>query len=498
MNWSYRSAHIPAVPDIHCKHLFKYSFIVVMTLSWFFLMGPVMGYTETGVCPAGGGSVSDAEPSSAAKMPDDLLALKIYRVENGKMGTRVFDGDSLKQSGSLSISGYVSGIVAVGKPGLDIRVDGKSMSPVRQEANGEFSLGYYGTINPAQLVKSNPIGNSDLLVTESAVLTQNSRSRSDCPEVYSFFPSVPGDTVCSKSNFRVEISTGDAAYRLGISHSGGIDTQACASEGVCGFRYIGLQKTDLDHALADSDDRLQAISDGVAAVESAFHTDLVKTVHVIAYDDIRNAVTCLNQNDIWFYINTFKDEPVNELAVIAEHEALHILVDKLNLTANSDVRKMFADLKGFNDFSIERFQIVSRGHTPSKVRLDKGEDGFFFEFISERNFLNGMKGGHPQENLDEFCASFLHTLMYPDRFEANLTHPLPASGGASMIPDIQERENIISRYIGLLKIVRSLLVTDTAISGTDFQTVSDRFFLQHLNMLENLSQTVAEASASRQ
>jgi hypothetical protein len=26
-----------------------------------------------------------------------------------------------------------------------------------------------------------------------------------------------------------------------------------------------------------------------------------------------------------------------------------------------------------------------------------------------------MNGGHSRDNLDEFCASFLHTLMYIDR-----------------------------------------------------------------------------------
>lgn len=467
----------------------KYIIFFLTVFAGLFVLYPATGYGKPGICPGGG--------AGGPGLEDNLLALKIYRVDNGKMETRVFDRGFLAKTGSLHIPGYVDGMVAVGRPGLTIRVDGNLMSPVRPGADGEISLGYYGIINPAQLVRPDPAATHSPQATESAAAAETARSGPAALEVYSLFSQVPGDTISDKSDFLMEISSGPyPSSQLLISQSGGLDPEVYISEGVCDFRFTGLSRKALEQSLDDMEDRLQAVSDGIAAVESTFQTDLVKTVYIIAYDDIRNAVTCLNQKNIWFYIHTFRDEPIKELKVIAEHEALHILVDRLDLTSNSNIRKIFADLKGLKDVSIERFQIVSCGYTPSKVRFREGKDGYFFEFISERNFLDGMKGGHPEENLDEFCASFLHSLMYPDRLEVNLARILPVKEGNVVIPEDQVRENIINRYISLLKIVRRILVTDSVITGTDFQTVSDQFFLQHLNMLENMRQTVA-VQASR-
>lgn len=439
----------------------------------------------TGIVHADDMPLRTSDPGVVSSPPalDDLLAIKIYRVHNGKMASRTFYRDSIK-SETFSIPGYISGIVVVGKPGLSVKVAGKPMSPVDPGTDGEFSLGYYGRINPAQMLRSDK--NETNRLAEPAIYKEGKRQESK-PKVYSYFPLVPADTINKKSNFLVEISSGKSSpHQLHFSHSGVVDQDLSGSERKYHFQYAGFKKKELATGIKGMDERRMAISDGIAAVESYFKINLVNRVNFINYDGIYNAVTYLNQDDIWFYINILKDEPLEELTVIAQHETLHILVDKLNLTSNTNIRKIFADLKGFHDFSIERYQVVSRGHTPSDARMQTGEDGAFFEFISERNYLNNMKGGHPQGNLDEFCTSFLHTLMYPERFEANLK-----KGGSLHITDKQTREMILDRYISMLKEVRKALMTDAA-SNTDFQMVSNQF-LQQLDILEAVNQSIAKA-----
>jgi hypothetical protein len=409
----------------------------------------------------------DKETISSASGLDGLLALKIYRVNNGKMNARTFSRDALRQSGSISIPGYVSGIVVVGEQGLSVRVAGKPMSPVKPDAAGEFSLGYYGSIDPSQMIRP----------SDDRILSNQYASDSK-PEVYSYFPLVPADTIHGESEFIIEISSGQSSpHQLKLSHKGLIERHVPSSRNTYQYRYTGFTG-DPAEEIKDLEDRCQAIAAGIAAVESYAGVDLINTVNIINYDDIHNAVTYLNHNDIWFYINTLKNEPIDELTVIAQHEALHILVDKLNLTSNSHIRKLYADLKGFDPSSMERLQVVSQGTTPRNARLDKGRQGVFFEFISERNFFNGMKGGHPQENLDEFCTSFLHTVMHPELLQGNLM----AQGGSLKIQDAETREMILSTYIQMLNEVRETWIAGPGTGRMDAQ----------LAMLEKMNHFMTE------
>jgi hypothetical protein len=486
LNCSYETAATSFIRvNTHTHLFFKYIFFFLATLSLLLAVCPGTGHGQTvrSSSVPYGAFESEASPVSAL---NGLETLRIYRVYNGKMTTRTFDRDSLEAAESISIPGYVSGIVAVGKPGLSIRVAGKQMTPVQPDADGKFSLGYYGIISPAQLTKTKN-NNFSLNVTNAAMLPGKDYSRPSKPTVYTFLPLVPADTITDNTEFLLEISSDQSPpHRLPVFHGGATDRNVQRSEGTYNFQYIGFEKNDLPRIVNDTEKRLQAISEGVAAVESYFQTDLVKAVNIINYDDIYNAVTYLDHEEIWFYINTFKDEPIDELKVIAQHEALHILVDKLGLTANKEIREMFAELKGFHEFSMERYQLMSHGNFPSSARLKKGEEGDFFEFISERNYLDGMKGGHPQGNLDEFCTSFLHTLMYPERFETNLME----GGGSLRIIDSQTRENILDRYISLLKIVRNEMKDDGASSVIDVRTVSHQVRHQ-LDALKNLDPAVA-------
>lgn len=407
----------------------------------------------------------------------DLLGLQIYQVRDGKMEQQWFDADHLKDRRSLSLSGYVSGIVAVGRPGLFVQVNGKPMSEMRPDKNGNFSLGYYGVLEPDRRIQSPMTANGQADTAGSGTLTSKYPSGDFVPKVYGLFPPVPADTISEGAWITLSVSSGESPpEKLHIFHSRSVASDVPGSEGIRAFRLTGIRKKAIRHAYPDAEARLRAICKGIAAVETAFHTDLVRTVHVLAYDDIRNAVTFPNNRDVWFYVNTFLQESVAELAVIAEHEALHILVDRLELTADTDLRKLFADLKGYDALSAERFLLVSRGRMVSGADRNPEKESVFFEFIKERNFFPGMKGGHPEDNLDEFCVSFLHTLMYPDLLEIHLNH---MSDSCNEIGPDTARQEITRTYTRLLKILQSVFAERFVAMNSDFYPPAGRFrFLQ--------------------
>lgn len=404
-----------------------------------------------------------AEDPGGSMFGKGLLGLQIYQVRDGKIEHHWFDADHLKDRRSISLSGYISGIVAVGRPGLSVQVNGRPMSEMRPDKNGKVSLGYYGVIEPDRRSQSPMTANGQA----------KSPSGGSVPKVYGLFPPVPADTISEGSRITLRVSSGQSPpEKLYIFHSRSVAPEVPGSEGVCDFRLTGIGEKEIRHGNPDAEARFRAICKGIVAVETAFHTELVRTVHVLAYDDFRNAVTFPNHRDVWFYVNTFLQESVAELTVIAEHEALHILVDRLELTADRDLRELFADLKGYHALSAERFHLVSRGRMVSGADRNPKKESIFFEFIKESNFFPGMKGGHPEDNLDEFSVSSLHTLMYPDLLEIHLNHMSDSWSGID--PDTA-RQEIIQTYTRLVTILQSVFAERSVAMNSDVYPPAGRF-----------------------
>ncbi len=431
----------------------------------FFFFSAAAG-AQTPVRPAQNSLALSVEDPGGSIFGKELLGLEIYQVRDGKMEQQWVDADHLKNHPSFSLSGYVSGIVAVGRPGLSVQVNGRPMSEMRPDKNGKVSLGYYGVLEPDRRIASPMAASKQADTAGSDTLAPKSPSGNSAPKVYGLFPPVPADTISEGARITLNVSSGQSSpEKLHIFHSQSVASDVPGSEAVCDFRLTGIRKESIRHASPDAQARFRAISKGISAVETAFHTDLVRTVHVLAYDDFQNAVTFPNHRDVWFYVNTFLQEPVEELEVIAEHEALHILVDRLELTADRDLRKLFADQKGYDGLSAERFQLVSRGRMVSGADRNPEKESVFFEFIKERNFFTGMKGGHPEDSLDEFCVSFLHTLMYPDLLEIHLNH---MSDAYNEIGPDTARQEIIQAYSRLLKIFQRVSAEQSVAMNSDF------------------------------
>ncbi|MGM0453120.1 MAG: hypothetical protein ACQERN_08135 [Thermodesulfobacteriota bacterium] len=398
---------------------------------------------------AGGAEKARSGPGDIS---DPVRAVKLYIVVNGQMQTRLLRPADFSEKTRFEIEGYVSGIAVIAAKPLTVRVAGQQLSPAVPDAEGKCSFGYYGDIRPAQFADDEKIqgygGRVPRYPAEKKILP---------PVVYACFPQVPADTVSRRPEFDIGFHGRQKDRRLTVSHS---RTRACPppentrrTSPERRYRYAG-PKTAINTADRQADkNRMEAIAGGIASVEAAFGVDIVSGVDILAYQGIHNAVTRAGEDRIWFYINAFKNEPVDELTVIAEHEALHLLVDRLGLARKGAIRRLFADLKGFDAFSKARFRLLTTGVVRADDRMKTGENGFFFEFVSEKNFLNGMKGGHPQADPDEFCTSFLHTLMYTDRFAANLNRLLTGGGGRTGRIQMAQRRFVLDTYLTLLRIV---------------------------------------------
>lgn len=428
---------------------------------------------------AAGSAAIAAGPEKAPKGPqfqaNSVRTVKLYVVVDGRMQTRALRPGKELERYHFKTKGYVSGIAVIGDSALSVHAAGRRLEAVSPNADGKCSFGYYGDIRPAQFA-ANPAA------AEARPLSAKDGGRQAV--VYSCFPPVPGDTVTHENAFDIAWRHGNNTRRLEIRHRGSqhLDAPPMYTKSDCQrqYRYIGAKPPAAKSNAPGFQRRLEAVASGIDAVEAAFGVRLVSAVNILGFDAIHNAVTCAGRDEIWFYIKAFEDEPLDELTVIAEHEALHLLVDRLRLTRKREVRDLFAELKGFGVFSKARFQLITEGVVGSADRMRKGEKGFFFEFISERHFLDGMKGGHPRADPDEFSTSFLHTLMYINRMAENLDQPLAGAGenGPARL-DAGQRHYIIDTYLTLLPVVGAAFESEYKAAACGFSSACATRFIEN-------------------
>ncbi len=379
------------------------------------------------------GSTVD-RPAATSDLHDTTLIF--FNIKNGKVRKSVYAPESLSANAEIIVDGYVAGIVALSGAEVDIYKDNIRMRKVSWQKDGTLYFDHFGKLSPTEM--SAPPATAH----DSGLMPVNG---------YSFFPKVTGDAVSPENRFMIDIQengkqTAVAVRQNGYRRLGGLQTQA--GDKWHRYRYIGDRLPALNTRLHDFEDRLRAIDEGISEVENIFQAPMVRNVNFVDYEGVQNALTRAGVDDIWFFVETFQNEPVAELKTIARHEVFHLLVDRYDFTKSTGVRKLFADLKGYGDLSLGRFLLVTRGingkGSESEVLSTANR---FFNFINEKNIIAGAKGGHSQDNLDEFCTSFLHSLLYPGQIKLRLNQPL--NKGNPSVPgyfQIDEKKEILSKY----------------------------------------------------
>lgn len=376
----------------------------------------------------------------------DVAAISLQVVKDGKMKRQIFLAENLIGAPVITVDGYVSGIVLLSNTPLDASVNHKPMNPIPIDPDGYYELKYYGNISRQDFWSTfMPPG-------REAPDTERIQGR------YAIFPKVPGDALSHAPDFQIVLNYQSVSRKVTIRQEASVKMDLCRMRPSAGsspeIYYLGNRPGQFDVKMEGFKQRMDAILTGIQSIEQKTGGRIVEAIHIIDLDTGRNAYSCNDENQIWLYNRVFWSEPIAELRVIAEHEAMHILSDRLGLADNSRMREMYADLMGFGLFSKERFYVIVSGTPPARKSDFRSPDtSNLFDFINEMNFIRGMNGGHSKDNMDEFCASFLHTLMYLDRLGSLLKAPIKSHAGASTQLSAAEQARLMADYERTLKAV---------------------------------------------
>jgi len=373
-------------------------------------------------------------------LPDDGALLGLHVVQDSRFRMIPLTNNDLRHLPSITVDGYLNGIVLLSKTPLHISIDNQRITPLQHDADGMLELNYYG------FAEQSDFWNRYLAVAKEA------GGGAPLQSGYSRFPKIPGDALSHAREVRIAITRNGIENGLTIRQkvpvkldTGGPDIDG---RNALGVYYLGNDTARFASAPADFRRRIRAVMEGIEAVEAAMGDTVVHRINLIDLEGMREAYTCYGESEIWLYTPLFWNEPVEELRSVAEHESMHILADRLGLPTNWRLRGLYADLMGFGPLSRERFSVMTTGRPPRVPATGQVAPGasHLFDFINETNFIRGMKGGHAQDDLDEFCASFLHTLLYIDRLGPLLDQPILSRDGSLRHLAADERRRLLADY----------------------------------------------------
>jgi hypothetical protein len=394
--------------------------------------------------PAGvsAGSALTASIQKTALMPNPQPYLPVYdlhkrtpvdgvclfTLHDKACKPQFYDRNELVKGRPLKIRGYVVGIVVFGADDLKVQLGKQQFCPIQSSTDGTFMVKGYGKVDPADLAARDHAPRPGGALQAPAADPPSTRP---IPSAYYYFPKVYGEAVSPQPKFELQLAGGAGRRIVEIEHQPiqRVDLSgAVRSHPATTFSYVGDRLNVLLSQQSDFRARLAAIAEGIKQVEDTFRVDLVQNVQLIDMNGKNNALTYDGLSTVWFYIDTVMGTSIKELRRMGSHEALHQLVYRTRLAYRSPIRRFFADLWGLDDFSVARFQVVTTGWFDSQSAYLPPSGGLFFSFINEKNFLNGMHGGHSQDNIDEFLVSFIHSLLHIDRLGHNLRFPVKLVG----------------------------------------------------------------------
>jgi hypothetical protein len=387
----------------------------------------------------GCGTVAYAAPSKGG-ITDKVRLLRIYEVHDGKARDQEVTSLELGSGDGILVKGYVNGIEVVCEEEMVVRVDGQKATKMGRTTDSPLSAKSFAPTGPS----ANPGSKTDP--------DPSAGNGKPTGVSYCYFPPVKGDAVSGQDRFTIAFELDGAVMEVPIRQTGYRTLQVMPEAGAgleptAVFRYLGSRIHDLSGA-RDFQGRAAALSTGIDNVERTFGKGLVTSVNIVDYSSLKNAVVCEDEKGMWIYRHTFEKESPEELVTIGQHEALHILVEMERLTRGLALREHFAQLLGYDDLSIDRFLLVTKGIVPPNRGKPAGASRKFFSFITERNYLAGAKGGHAEESIEEFCASFFHSLMHIERLERNLRQPVRLHPAADSVPlTLQDRTVILQNYV---------------------------------------------------
>ena len=373
---------------------------------------------------------------SNAPLLTDMAVLWLYVVKDGEVTKISYSKKTLPDTGLITVDGYVSGAVLLSLIPVTATVNHNAMSPVEKNGKGYFKLKHFGFVH------------QDKFWSNFLSFSPEWASKQIQEACYARFPKIPGDALCDASEFRITIVSQGGEAELTVRQDPQIDLNTLFSQGtperhLPRFYYLGKDCDQFSNAPAAFKKRIQAIISGIRRIETHTATPIVGRVNIIDYNGPYNAYTCLNENEIWLYSQLFWNETTQDLEIMAQHETLHILSDRLGLPDSEAIRFLYKKLKN-SGYDEENGLGIKGAHGPGQSA--SFQDEYIFDFINESNFVPGANGGHSQDSLDEFCVSFLHTLIFVDRLERQIDMPIRSKNGETVKLSAAQKASIVETY----------------------------------------------------
>lgn len=201
--------------------------------------------------------------------------------------------------------------------------------------------------------------------------------------------------------YYISFADSKSALRVGLEQS---SNDYIGSLGSTDFYFLGNNKNLLKSRVIGQ--KLSAIHRGIRKIEKFAGKEFVNKVNIVEFN-VNNAMANKNSPEIKFTTANLLESTPYDLRNMAEHELLHKYVDHVGLNKDEHISTLLA-------------QTLGRDSWGAYGDFAEYDEHAFFAFVNEHNYLDTSEGGHSNANIDEFSTSFLHSLMYIDKFEKNL------------------------------------------------------------------------------
>lgn len=412
----------------------------------------------------------DKNKEISPEIVENIDMVYLYVINDKEAKPIVLSQQDLKKSPRLNIDGYITNIIVFCKDKANVKLNRKGFKKI--EIRSFEGKNYVSMddrcIYPSNL-KTEKYGEETFQRLFARESIKGKKGHSFLKGGY-FLGETPhgllylGSAINNRKNNKLKFISDDKTYTIDINQKKfqkfkRIDLDPTQSRDNVVFHYLGNAPDEFSQ-VQQVDEKLQAIAQGINNVETISNNNFVSRVNMIDYEEV-NAFAEHKKKLITFLSQYLELNSVKDAQLTAEHETLHKYVFEKGFTQDKQIRKIFADLKGYTGHDKET--LIDQGWIPfDNFNMDY-ENKAFFSFINEMNFFEAS-GGHSNTNVYEFCTSFFHTLMDIEWLEQNLEKPLrirmidiertmEIQRRGELKLSEQEKVSILDNYITVLEVM---------------------------------------------
>jgi len=381
---------------------------------------------------------------NSPELARSINMIYLFVVNDGVVKPVVVTKEDLIQNPILDIDGHIADIYVLGTKMMKVQLSGKKGEAiqVRRTTDDKYiklDFGGYGNSFSVQDFVTSKHSFDDI----KRVFFGDSKPEYGAVLPGRYFTGVNtkktgymGNPFTEEEENTLTLFSGEQKYELPIIQK--TKEKYAEKEGIP-FIYRG-NNIERVSGIDNIDRKLQAIAQAVKNIETMFGTKIIESVNILDFEQ-NNAFARDEPPDITVLIKYLRESSQESLKTMVEHELLHIVVYNLGLTEDRKIRTAYADFLGAS--GVERKRLIRLGYTPfGPDRENLSYNSTFFAFVDEAHFLKDADTGHSFNNIYEFTTSFIHSLMYVERFKANLLKRVKVRYGPE---DLTEKTFYLSR-----------------------------------------------------